>query len=264
VSPAPILLSLVSALLAALACWLLVVDDARLARTSRTRWRPGPALTGVWIAVAVVASGWANPLLVANGVVAACVAGVVGHLVARARSRAAAAARRARVVVACDSLVAELRSGQPTLRALERVAEEWTELMPVATAARMGADVPNALRSLARLPGARAFTELAAAWQVSSRSGAGLAGVLDRMSAAIREQEDIARETAAAVAPARATAHLLGVLPVVGLGLGTALGGDPLHVLFGTPVGTVLLALGVALALVGVLWVEHLITSAAG
>jgi tight adherence protein B len=160
--------------------------------------------------------------------------------------------------------VAELRSGQPTLRALERVAEEWSDLSSVASAARMGADVPHAFRTLALLPGAAALTELAAAWQVSVRSGAGLAGVLERMSETMRDQDDIAREVAAAVAPARATAQLLGVLPVVGLGLGTALGGDPLQILLGTPVGTVLLVLGASLSLVGLLWVEHLVNVVAG
>lgn len=263
-SPVSSALPLLSALLAALACWLLVVDDARLARGFHVfRWRrPGLAVLG--IAAPVLASGVANPLLVVDAVVAAVAAGVVAHLVARARRRAVATARRARVLAACDSLVAELRSGQPTLRALDRVTEEWPELSAVASAARMGADVPQALRTLALLPGAAGLTELAAAWQVSSRSGAGLAGVLDRMSGAMREQEDILRETAAAVAPARATAHLLGVLPLVGLGLGTALGGDPMHVLFGTPVGTVLLVLGASLSLAGVLWVEHLVNAAVG
>lgn len=257
-------LPLLSGLLAALVCWLLIVDDVRLVHTSVVSWRPRPVLALLGVATVIPAFGLATPLLVVDSLVAAAIATVVAHLVARARRRALAAARRAQVMAACDSLAAELRSGQPTLRALERVSEEWPELSPVASAARMGADVPTALRTLALVPGAAALTEMAAAWQVSLRSGASLAGVLERMSGAMREQEDIARETAAAVAPARATAHLLAVLPAVGLGLGTALGGDPLHVLFSTPVGTVLLVLGALLSLTGVLWVEHIVTAAAG
>jgi tight adherence protein B len=46
--------------------------------------------------------------------------------------------------------------------------------------------------------------------------------------------------------------------------LGTALGGDPLQILLGTPVGTVLLVLGASLSLVGLLWVEHLVNVVAG
>ncbi len=257
-------LPLLSALLAALVCWLLIIDDSRLDRVSRVSWSRRPTLAGLGVCAAVAAVGLASPLLLVDAVVAAAVAGVAAHLVARARTRAAAATRRAHVLAACDSLVAELRSGQPTLRALERVAEEWSDLSSVASAARMGADVPHAFRTLALLPGAAALTELAAAWQVSVRSGAGLAGVLERMSETMRDQDDIAREVAAAVAPARATAQLLGVLPVVGLGLGTALGGDPLQILLGTPVGTVLLVLGASLSLVGLLWVEHLVNVVAG
>lgn len=259
-------LELVSAALAAVAGWLLVLDDDRLSRPPgirlRLRLRPLGALGAA--AAGVVAIGLVNPLLVVNGLVGVVVAAVVAHLVAQTRRRTAAAQRRLRVLALCDALVAELRSGQSTLSALERVAEEWDELTSVASAARMGADVPTALRSTAALPGAEALSEVAAAWQVSARSGAGLAEVLERMGAAVREQEDVARESAAALAPARATAHLLGVLPLVGLALGTALGGDPLHVLFATPVGTALLALGAALALTGVLWVERLVTTAAG
>lgn len=256
-----------SAALAATVGWLLVLDArARVTRTPRRTWRERLP----WAATVAVAGcgflvrGLLDLMLVVDLAVASVVAAFAALLVKRARARAAAARRRTRVVAACDSLVAELRSGRPPQLALEQVAEEWLELAPAASGARLGGDVPGALRQLASLPGAEPLTEVAAAWQVSIRSGAGLAEVLDRLGAALREQEDINRETAAAVAPARATAQLLAVLPLVGLGLGAALGGDPLHVLLGTPVGSVLLALGTALALAGVLWVERLVTAAEG
>lgn len=270
-TPVPSGLALASAGLAAAACWLLVLDDRhrvpvapRLAFAAAMAARPRRLLV-VALAAGILLSGALTDLVWAvNLGVGVVVTGAALTLTARARDRTTVSRRRARVTALCDALVAELRSGQPALRALELVAQEWPELAPIAGQARLGGDVPAALRSLAQVPGSESLREVAAAWQVSTRSGAGLADVLERMGKAIREQEDAARETAAAVAPARATAQLLAVLPLVGLALGSALGGDPLHVLFGTVVGSVLLATGVTLALIGVVWVERLVTTAAG
>lgn len=257
--------AVVSAALAAVVVWLLVLDDR--GRMVRER-RPSRRERLSWGLVVAVAGGTVLlrdvldlVLLVDLGVGVAVVV-VASRLVRRARGRATAVRRRTQVVAACDALVAELRSGRPPQVALELVALEWPPLAPVASGARLGGDVPDALRQLAASPGAEPLADVAAAWQVSTRSGAGLADVLDRLGAALREQEDVAREITAAVAPARATAHLLAVLPLVGLGLGTALGGDPLHVLLGTPIGSVLLALGATLAVAGVVWVERLVTAA--
>jgi tight adherence protein B len=262
-------LALVSAGLVAAACWLLVLDDRQRVAGGRALSRSATELrhrrlVAVALIAGVAPSGvLTDPVWMVNGAVGAVVAGAVVSLTARARARTVVAIRRARVLAVCDALVAELRSGQPAQRALEQVGRDWPELAPVVNAARLGGDVPAALRSLARVPGSESLREVAAAWHVSTRSGAGLADVLERMGTALREQEDSARETAAAVAPARATAQLLAVLPLVGLGLGSALGGDPLHVLFGSVVGSALLVIGVSLALVGVVWVERLVITAA-
>lgn len=255
----------VSAALAATVVWLLVLDDrGRMFREQSRSWRERLSW-GLFVAAAggiVLLRDVLDLMLVVDLGVGSGVILVATRLVRRARARTAAVSRRTQVVAACDALVAELRSGRPPQAALEQVALEWQPLAAVASGARLGGDVPDALRQLAASPGAEPLAEVAAAWQVSTRSGAGLAEVLDRLGAGLREQEDIAREIAAAVAPARATAHLLAVLPLVGLGLGTALGGDPLHVLLGTPIGSVLLALGAALAVAGVVWVERLVTAA--
>ncbi len=260
-------LELWSAALTAVVVWLLVLDARpRVSPGQRRAWRRRLPwfLAAVGSGVLFSVRGLVDLVLVVDLTVAGVVAAVVARLVVRARGRASAERRRTQVVAACDALVAELRSGRPPQMALEQVAQEWSELAPAASAARLGGDIPASLRELAALPGAEPLTAVAAAWQVSTRSGASLAEVLDRLGRALREQEDTARETSAAVAPARATAHLLAALPLVGLGLGAVLGGDPLHVLLATPVGSVLLAIGAALALAGVLWVERLVTTVEG
>jgi tight adherence protein B len=72
----------------------------------------------------------------------------------------------------------------------------------------------------------------------------------------------IARDLAAAVSGARASAALLAVLPVLGVAMGVGLGAAPLEVLFHTSVGHGALAAGTVLTAVGVLWTEHLISGA--
>jgi tight adherence protein B len=72
----------------------------------------------------------------------------------------------------------------------------------------------------------------------------------------------IARDLAAAVSGARASAALLAVLPLLGVAMGVGLGAAPLEVLFRTSVGHGALGVGTVLTAVGVLWTERLISGA--
>jgi tight adherence protein B len=53
----------------------------------------------------------------------------------------------------------------------------------------------------------------------------------------------------------------MAVLPVLGLSLGAGMGADPVQVLTGTVVGAFCLAGGLALACVGVAWVDRIVAS---
>lgn len=175
----------------------------------------------------------------------------------RHRRQAQLADRRGESVLeACEGMAADLAAGQPPLLALERAAAEWPELTPVTSAARMGADVPEALRSLAALPGASTLRTLAAAWQVAQHSGTGLADALGQVGRGIREERRTVRLVAAELASAHATARMLAVLPVGVLLIGSGVGGDPFGFLLGTPVGVCLLAAGLGLSLAGLWWLE--------
>jgi tight adherence protein B len=174
------------------------------------------------------------------------------------RLRAARARRRAEVIELCDALVAELRAGLPAQRAIANACRPWPELAPVVATARLGGDLAAAFRKAAQMPGAHGLRLVAASWEVSGRSGAGLAAVLDRVSGALREDEEAHAEVTAALGSPRATAKLLAGLPLVGLGLGTAMGVNPVPFLFTTAVGNGCLVIGVSLALVGLWWVERL------
>ena len=99
-----------------------------------------------------------------------CLAGAA-EMARRSRRARAAERRQAVVVEVCEAMVGELRAGQPLVWSLEHCVEVWPDLEPALAAARLGADVPTALRRLARLPGAEALEQVAAAWQVSQSSG---------------------------------------------------------------------------------------------
>jgi tight adherence protein B len=204
------------------------------------------------------------------------IAGVLAVPLVRRRLRQAeeskAAARcRAGVIELCDVLAAETRTGRPVNVVLAEAVgnRAWPAgrrtrdaVAGVLAAARFGGDVPTALRALALIPGGEGLRGVAACWQVGVDSGAGLAGGLDRVASGLRAEEQRREELAAQLAGPRATAVLLGVLPLFGLLLGTAMGAAPLDVLLHTPAGLGCLVLGGALEWAGAAWTARIVRGA--
>jgi len=180
------------------------------------------------------------------------------RLMRSARARRVADSREELVLEVCELLVGELRAGQPPVTALGSCTEIWPEFAPVPTAARLGADVPNAIRRVGDLPGAHGLQGLAAAWQVSQGSGAGLAVALSHVAVSARESQSTRRLVAAELASAQATARLVAGLPLLTLLLGSGIGGDPWQFLLTTPIGLACLATGLTLALAGLAWIDRI------
>lgn len=185
-------------------------------------------------------------------------ASATGLLVRRARAAKVAEVRQALVVDVCEALVGELRAGRPLMASLEHCLDLWPDFEPVVAAGRLGADVPAALRRLATLRGAEGLAEIASAWQVSQRSGAGLAAALSHVALTARERQGTRRLVRGELASAQATARLVAVLPVASLAMSAGVGGDPWDFLFGTPVGVVCLGLGGLFAFAGLLWIDRI------
>ena len=162
-----------------------------------------------------------------------------------------------------DSLAAELAAGQPSDRALESAAAGLDPSpCPRALAAiRTGGDVAGALRADAQAPGARALRGLAACWEVSERSGAGLAVAVSRLAESLREGAEAHAQLAAEVAAVRTSARLLAGLPVLGLLIGQWIGAGPWAWLTGSWVGRAVLLTGVALQVLGMLWLRHMVAA---
>jgi tight adherence protein B len=182
----------------------------------------------------------------------------------RARERRREQERRAEgVITLCGAVAGELRAGLQPGQALLFAARSTGALggteAAVLAAARFGGDVPQALREAAREPGADGLAGVAACWRVAVDSGAGLAAGLDRLEAALRAERDQRADLRTQLAGASSTIALLAALPLVGLGMGWALGADPLGVLLHTPAGLVCLVVGGLLEAAGLCWAARIV-----
>ena len=233
--------------------------DRRDRLRRRVRALPVPAVAAV---AALVVGGPAAAVAVA------VVSVVAQRLAAGQRAERAAAQERARALEALSVLAGDLRVGRAPASALAVAASVATggtgrAMATAATAADLGGDVAAALQG-----GSSAVPEvlrgLAACWRVCTVSGSGLAGGVERLTDGLRAAEAQRQAVAAELAGPRATAGLLAVLPLGGIGLAAALGAHPVHVLLRTTPGGVCLLLGVALDVAGVLWTARLVSRAGG
>ncbi len=251
---------LVAVLAAAWAVALLVPPGARPAVVGRAAGtHAASARVPVLLAVVAVACaaglGLPGRRLVLVAVLA--VASLVAARMARSRvRRREAESTRARVLEVCDELAAELRAGRTSGEALRRAALEWAPLGPVAETDRLGGDVPDALRALARTSGAEDLVALAAAWHVAHRTGQGLGDALARVARDLRARRSLRRVVDGELASARSTARLVAALPLLALAMGSGAGGDPWAFLLDTPAGLACLAAGGAVGALGLAWIE--------
>jgi tight adherence protein B len=132
-----------------------------------------------------------------------------------------------------------------------------------AEAAR-GARLEPTWRAAAERWRSPALQAVAEGWGLSERHGAPVVDVLDALVGALRDRMRIEAAVQTALAAPRATARLLAVLPIGGVGLGELVGVHPLAVLVGTGAGHVAGVLGVAATLGGWLWMRRLVASVVG
>ncbi|MFI5835088.1 type II secretion system F family protein [Micromonospora sp. NPDC051300] len=181
------------------------------------------------VSAAAVLGGVLGALL--GGPVAALVLAAYGALAARAAvrrqaQRAADLAHR-RELDRLGGAAADLRAGLPS-----------------------GAVLDEGSGRIARL--------CRSAVRLADRTGAPLADLLERIEADARAADRGLAAAAAQAAGARATAWLLAALPLGGIGLGYAIGVDPVAVLLHTPVGGGSAVAAVVLQVGGLLWAERL------
>lgn len=177
---------------------------------------------------------------------------LVGRVGIGPASRRRRASERVRVIQALGALAAELEAGQPPGMALDRAGGLPSVWPATRAAARLGGDVVGALAVDAREHGV--LRQLAACWQVGADTGAGLSLSVGRLAEAARAAEDVRVDLEGQLAGPRATARMLALLPLVGIGFGMMLGSDPLAWLLGTTPGRLCLLAGVLLTAAGAFW----------
>ena len=186
----------------------------------------------------------------------------VGSTARAALRRRARTRRAAEVAQACDLVGSLVGIGYIPDAALAVAAEDCRVLEPVAAARRVGADVVAALRIAGARPGGEGLVRLAQAWEVGARTGAPLGQTLSAVAEAVRRDREIERVVMSELAGPRASGQVLGVLPVVGLAAGFAMGGEPLTFFVSGVLGPVCLVAGTGLACAGVFWTDALVLRA--
>lgn len=186
---------------------------------------------------------------------------VRGHLARRGVGRSGRRRRareRSRVIQALGTLAAEVEAGLPPDEALARAAGSPPVWPRAARHARGGGDVPAAL--LDDATDQPVLAQLSACWRIASR-GSGLADAVRQLAATARASEDVRVEMEGQLAGPRATARLLSLLPLIGMGLGMMLGADPLGWLLSTGPGRLCLAAGALLTALGAWWTSRIAAS---
>ncbi|WP_246179924.1 type II secretion system F family protein [Kocuria coralli] len=142
----------------------------------------------------------------------------------------------------------------------------------VAGGASVGLPPSATLRSLARTPAAdrkrlrrieaTVLTDLARCWEISERTGAPLAALLEGLADATEADLDAAAARETALAGSRSTVRILSWLPVMALGLGVLIGADPIRTLLTNPWGIAAGVAGAVLTLAGRVWTVRMVRAA--
>jgi tight adherence protein B len=227
---------------------------------SPQRSRRGAVLAGCLAAVATSA--------VLAPVTATAAAVVALGLITLRRRDSRARTRRTEEAAALQGalgvLVGELRVGAHPVVAFENAAAEVEgqvadSLRAVAARARLGADVAAGLRSIAVQSTVPQYWErLSATWLLAQSHGLAIVALIRAAERDIVERERFASGVTAGMAGARATATILAGLPVLGVGLGHAIGAEPLRFLLSGGVGGWCLLIGVTLACAGLWWSDRI------
>jgi len=234
----------------------------RLRRPAPSRrprvFRPVPALIAAVLVVALTGGLIDGGRGVVLGSVAGAVTAMVVWTVTLERTRAERDRVQNEVARGCSELAGLLRAGHSPGRALVLVGESTTVFAEAAAHLRVGGHPVEALRRASSRPGCDGLAALAAAWQIAERTGASMTTSLDDLSDNLNAERELGRTVTTELAATRLTGRLLALLPAVGLALGYVVGGDPLEYLTGSEPGLACLAVGMALALMGVVWSEKL------
>lgn len=183
------------------------------------------------------------------------------------RQRGRRRRREAHTAAFLGLLDGELRAGHTMATAFDHAAGNLPADTPTEIATTLSQVRTRVGRGLSGaavlLDGPAELAPLGTLWSLSERHGLPLAPLVEqarlRLDARLRHR---AATTATLQGP-QATAVILTLLPLAGVGMGTAMGADPVGFLTGGGLGGILLVTGTALAAGGFVWSRHIIGRAA-
>lgn len=234
-------------------------------RLGPVEWSPLLNARLVVLASPVIAFVLAGPVAALLGLLAA----VLGSRALRRRAGSRLAENeRSGAAEALAVLSSELRAGRPPATALLSASSVATGPLAGALHAAAGSDLVGAdpvaclLRAVPDSAAPQVLRGLAACWQVCSSTGSSLAAAVERLADSLRAERQQRLEVEGELAGPRATAGMLAVLPLAGIGLAAGLGAHPVQLLLHTPVGLGCLGGGIGLDLLGTWWTSRLVAAA--
>ncbi|NMO03187.1 type II secretion system protein F [Gordonia sp. TBRC 11910] len=218
----------------------------------RPRWTP--------VAAVVVLGG--GLLLDPSVAVSAAIVAVLGIWLQRRSSRRERLHRETTdLLSALSAITAELSIGTPPPAAFALAGAELAErdstvsetMRTMASRAALGG-APRAESSAVGGPIDPQWRRITLAWEIAHESGVPIKDLLESVRSDLAARRGFAARTDAGLAGPRATAAVLALLPILGIGLGQALGAHPIAILAGGGMGGVLLVVGTALGAGGLWW----------
>jgi tight adherence protein B len=226
--------------------------------------RPGEFMVlaaGVTIAVLFVGFLLLGPIvgLMMGAVTAIAFRAVVTIRASRRRARFADQLGDTLQVIA-----GSLRSGHGLLQAVDTVAEESEsptreEFRRIVVETRLGKNLQDALQAAAMRVRNDDFEWVVEAIEIHREVGGDLAEVLDHVAATIRSRNSIRRQVQALSAEGRLSAVILFILPVGLTGVIAVVNPSYLDELIDSTAGNVLIAVGIALLVVGGFWLRRIV-----
>jgi tight adherence protein B len=230
-----------------------------------------PLRTAEWMLLHVgVAVGISLTLLVvARGELIAAILGLVIGLTLPWLFLAMARTRRetrflSQLPDTLQLLAGSLAAGYSLPQAMDSVARETrapisTEFSRALIEARLGLLPEDALDGIAARTGSRDFSWIVMAIRIQRDVGGNLAELLATVAETLRERERLRRQVSALSAEGRLSGWILGGLPVVFAVYLTTVRPEYIAPLYTTPMGWVLLTIGVVSLAVGAVWMAKVI-----
>ena len=122
-----------------------------------------------------------------------------------------------------------------------------------------GQSIDGAVSASANDPRVQVAARLRSGWLLTRRHGLAFTPLIDALAVDLTEQIAAEAERAGHVAGPRMSGYVMAVLPLMGLALGVGMGANPFRILLLTPVGNILLLIGVFLTCAGLLWSARIV-----